>query len=41
MESKKDKKEGKSNKFQFERTKTFFRNLINMMKWIRQVDQLM
>ena len=31
---------GGKNKFQFDRTKTFFRNLINMMRWIKQVDQI-
>ena len=25
----------------FDRTKTFFRNLISMMKWVRQQDQFL
>ena len=35
------KEGGNKNKFQFDRTKTFFRNLINMMRWIKQVDSLL
>lgn len=29
------------NKFAFDRTKTFFRNLISMMRWARQIDTIL
>ena len=32
---------GPKNKFAFDRTKTFFRNLISMMRWARQIDTIL